>query len=180
MIPKSPLRRKEEAPAAPGDLLLPEEIRKLDLADARSVVDEILSAAPDRSAAILSLFIYCVKFHIEVHPSLLVLETLLAAAVVDAFAREEAGFIGRLPLAHPLHDHDRTAVEEVGFPEACRAGRAHVVIAVQSRAENRRIADPAGDLECKAGRGGHARKITVLIEGTAVNRAVVTEIVLVH
>src|SRR5437660_5996676 len=137
MIPKRPLRRKEEASAARHDLLPPEEIVKLNLADARSVVDEILSAAPDRSAAILPFLVYRVKFHIEVHSSLLVLETFLTAAVVDPFARQEAGLVGRLPLAHPLHDHDRTAVEEVRLPEAGRAGGAHFVIAVQSRAENR-------------------------------------------
>ena len=86
--------------------------------------------------------------------------------------RLHARVLGRAAPAHLLHDEERRQVVEVGLAAAGRAGGAHGVVDPEPGAEDRRVADPARDLEGEAARGGDAADLALRADAVAVDRAV--------
>jgi len=74
---------------------------------------------------------------------------------------------------HLFHDQERAQVVEVGFAAAGRSGGADFVVHVESRAENRRVADAAGNLPRQPAGRRHAADVAAGVDAVAVDRAVI-------
>ena len=68
-------------------------------------------------------------------------------------------------LAHVLDDGMRADDLDALFADASRSGGAHGVVDVQPAADQRRVADPAGNLEREAAGRGDARQVAGLRRG---------------
>ena len=73
--------------------------------------------------------------------------------------------------AHRLDDRERRQVVERRLAAPGRSGGADILPHVETGAENRRIADPPGNLPRQAARGRHAADFTARTDGVAVDRA---------
>ena len=170
----------------PSNPTLPRiQVRALRLARLRPVVNNVqrllpADFSPDRSAAVLSFFVHRVKLHVGTVPTLFIGQPLLPVTVDDTLAREHARFFRRFSLTHPFHNHHAAAVDEIRFAAPRRAGRADFIIAVQPRANDRRITDTSGNLVRQTARRRDAGKIAVGIDRAHVNRAGVAKFPLVE
>src|SRR5205823_4015171 len=126
----------------------------------------------ERGGGEFALLVERVESDLEVWQALAVEEPLFDRLRLDAPERLDDGVLRVLALSHHLHDVERRQVVEVRFAAAGRTRGTHVVVDVETGAENRRIAHAPGDLEGKPARRRDARDFAARAEPVAVDRAV--------
>src|ERR1041384_4433629 len=95
-----------------------EKVGELDPAGGGSVVNEILSSAPDRTPAVRPLLVDGEELHVVIHPPFGILKPFLVSMIVDPLAREKTGLVGSFSLPHPLDDHGGAEIHQVCFSAA--------------------------------------------------------------
>ena len=90
--------------------------------------------------------------------------------------RVEAGVLRRAAGAHPLHDEVPAGDEDVGLASPGAPGRAHRVVHEAPRADERRVAHPAGHLEEEAAGAGAAGEVAAAVARREVHRAVAARV----
>src|SRR5512134_1105942 len=123
-------------------------------------------------AGVLALRVQGVEVDVEVGMAGGVPEALLDGVRLDAPEGLHAGVLGMHALAHALDDEERGEVVEVRFPAARRAGRADLPVHPEARAEDRRVADAARDLEKEARRRRDPADLAFRVDAVAIDRAV--------
>src|SRR5262249_37043722 len=87
----------------------------------------------------------------------------------DALQSVHTGFLGGHAVTHVLHDGVRAGNLDVLFAAAGSSGGAHVLVAIATGADDGRIATASGQLPGQAAGCGHARHLSLLVQGGAVN-----------
>src|SRR5690606_20895825 len=113
-----------------------------------------------------------VEVDVEVRLAVLPQEPRLHGLVAYALERRHAGVLRVHALAHELHDQERRQAVQVRFAAAGGTGGTDGVVDVETRTENRRIADPARNLPGEAAGGGDAADVPGGVDAVAVDRAV--------
>src|SRR4029453_13083622 len=112
-----------------------------------------LVQAPHRDAGVLPLLREHVEEQLETGQAVLVEQPLLDRRRLHAPQRLHAGVLRGAAAAQLLDDHARRQVVEVGLAAPGRARGAYLVVDPEPRAQDRRVADAAGDLEGEPARG---------------------------
>src|ERR1700719_4234 len=122
---------------------------------------------PQGNARIGSVFSQDVVRHVNetqpVHVSVVVAHNALEGV--------QAGFLWRHSVAHVFDNSVRTRDFDVLFPASGSAGRAHVLIGVAARADDRRIAAASRQLEGKTARCRAAGNLSLIVQRGAMNSA---------
>src|ERR1019366_10777107 len=83
----------------------------------------------------------------------------LVGLLVDALEGEEARLLRALPLPQELDDRVRAARDEVCFAAPRRPAAPDSTLRVDARADDRRVAEPAGHLEEESRSRRHAHEL---------------------
>src|SRR6186997_1453443 len=108
---------------------------------------------------------------VEVRQSARVQESCLDGVRADAFERFHPGILGMHATAHALDDEVRREVVEVRFAASRRPCRAHVVVDIETGAENRGITNASRDLPRETARGRDAADVAVRVDAVAIDGA---------
>ncbi len=116
-------------------------------------------------------FVKQVELQSEIRSTLFVPQIGSLGVTGHTAADFQACLARRQPVAHEL-DRGKTAqVLQIGFSAAGTPTGTDFIITVQARADDRRIAHAARDLECQPTGGGRARDISLGVDSGAVNRS---------
>src|SRR5690606_35730140 len=91
-------------------------------------------------------------------------------ALRDALEDIAHGVLRMETAAHVLADDPRAAREDDRLAPSRRARSSRIVVDVEARADDRRIADAAGDLVREPARRRHSGKIAARVDREAVDR----------
>src|SRR5262245_61858541 len=161
-----------------------EEVRRLDQAGARGVRHGIAGrrelarrserARPDRGAGALAFLVHRVEVDVEVRLPVLVPHVLRQSH--DPLQTLQRGLLGRHALPHELDHRMRPAGAQVAFAPPGRAAGPDVAVDEETRADDRRIAQTARNLEEETRRRRAAGDGPVGGDDVAVDRALWAEV----
>src|SRR5437763_9428689 len=121
----------------------------------------------ERGGAELTTFVHCIELEVERRLTVGAQQARLAE-LHDPLERLETR-VGRLhAAAHELHGQEAAAHLDVRFAPPGRPGRAHVVVGVVARADDRAVAHPARDLEAEAAGRRDGRGVAVRADAGAI------------
>ena len=112
-----------------------------------------------------------VELHVEVGAAIRVESVESRLVVRDPLAGLDRRVLGLQAPAHRFDDRVARQIQQVRLATTGRAGRAELVVELQPRTQNRRVADAAGDLVIEARGRRHAAEVAVRVERRAVDRA---------
>src|SRR5262249_41069029 len=123
--------------------------------------------APQAYAGVFAVVSQGIENHLDRGKPLLVVLEITG----DAFQSIETGFLRRHSVTHVVDDCVRPGNPDILFAAACCSRSADVLVDVESRADDRRIADAAGDFPGESTGGRGAGHFALRVQGEAIDGA---------